>query len=49
MESEHGSAKSGVLRRDRLDYVSCSSFRVAIARLAPAHAALEGGAGERDR
>ena len=46
---EHGGEPSSVAFCDRigLDYVSCSPFRVPIARLAAAQAAIAGG--ERDK
>ena len=39
---EHGGDPTGVgfFHRSGLDYVSCSPFRVPVARLAAAHAAL---------
>ncbi len=48
---EHGGEPKSVefFHRIGLDYVSCSPFRVPIARLAAAQAALDGDAGERDR
>jgi pyruvate,orthophosphate dikinase len=48
---EHGGDPRSVdfFHRAGLDYVSCSPYRVPIARLAAAHAALEHDAGERDR
>jgi pyruvate,orthophosphate dikinase len=47
---EHGGEPRSVefFHQIGLDYVSCSPFRVPIARLAAAQAALDGGA-ERDR
>ena len=44
---EHGGDPQSVIFCDQigLDYVSCSPFRVPIARLAAAHAAAGGGAG----
>ncbi|MEX1254875.1 MAG: putative PEP-binding protein [Dehalococcoidia bacterium] len=48
---EHGGEPRSVtfFHETGLDYVSCSPYRVPIARLAAAHAALAGRAGERDR
>jgi pyruvate,orthophosphate dikinase len=48
---EHGGEPSSVefFHRAGLDYVSCSPYRVPIARLAAARAALEYGAGGVDR
>jgi pyruvate,orthophosphate dikinase len=48
---EHGGEPSSVelFHRAGLDYVSCSPYRVPIARLAAARAALELGAGGGDR
>jgi pyruvate,orthophosphate dikinase len=48
---EHGGDPRSVdfFHRAGLDYVSCSPYRVPIARLAAAHAALAGQSGERDR
>ncbi len=48
---EHGGEPRSVefFHRAGLDYVSCSPFRVPVARLAAAHAALAADAGERDR
>jgi pyruvate,orthophosphate dikinase len=48
---EHGGEPRSVefFHRIGLDYVSCSPFRVPIARLAAAQASLEGVAAERDR
>jgi pyruvate,orthophosphate dikinase len=48
---EHGGDPRSIdfCHRAGLDYVSCSPFRVPIARLAAAHAALDGDASERDR
>ncbi len=48
---EHGGEPSSIAFCDELglDYVSCSPFRVPIARLAAAQAALAGSGGERDR
>ncbi|MGH9667641.1 MAG: putative PEP-binding protein, partial [Bryobacteraceae bacterium] len=42
---EHGGEPSSVefCYRARMDYVSCSPYRVPIARLAAAHAAIAGG------
>jgi pyruvate,orthophosphate dikinase len=47
---EHGGDPESIFKCERigLDYVSCSPFRVPVARLAAAQAALSG-AGERDR
>ena len=47
---EHGGDPASIAfcHREGLDYVSCSPFRVPVARLAAAQAALEGGAGARD-
>jgi pyruvate,orthophosphate dikinase len=48
---EHGGDPRSVdfFHKLGLDYVSCSPYRVPIARLAAAHAALAGRGGERDR
>jgi pyruvate,orthophosphate dikinase len=48
---EHGGDPRSVIfcHEAGLDYVSCSPYRVPIARLAGAHAALADGASERDR
>jgi pyruvate,orthophosphate dikinase len=48
---EHGGEPRSVdfFHRAGLDYVSCSPYRVPIARLAAAHAALAGDGAERDR
>jgi pyruvate,orthophosphate dikinase len=47
---EHGGDPSSVdfCHRAGLDYVSCSPFRVPVARLAAAHAALAGKGAKRD-
>jgi pyruvate,orthophosphate dikinase len=46
---EHGGDPASIAfcHRIGLDYVSCSPFRVPVARLAAAHAALEGAADQR--
>ena len=48
---EHGGEPRSVkfFHDEGLDYVSCSPFRVPIARLAAAHAALDAGGAERDK
>jgi pyruvate,orthophosphate dikinase len=48
---EHGGDPRSIefCHRTGLDYVSCSPYRVPIARLAAAHAALDESGGERDR
>jgi pyruvate,orthophosphate dikinase len=46
---EHGGDPASIefFHRSGLDYVSCSPFRVPVARLAAAHAALDTEAGDR--
>jgi pyruvate,orthophosphate dikinase len=48
---EHGGDPASVefCHRTNLDYVSCSPFRVPLARLAAAQAAVRGSAAESDR
>ena len=48
---EHGGDPASIAfcHREGLDYVSCSPFRVPVARLAAAQAALEDGAGAQDK